>query len=559
MSHLVIDAFYQALEAMIVTDRVGRILHANHAFTGLTGYQEDEIVGQTPRVLRSDRHDSLFYQAMWKELLLVGEWSGEVWNKRKDGEIYPQRLSIAALRHPSGDVHNYVAVMSDLTASKSAEQRIEHQATHDPLTGLPNRVLFLDRLANACSRATREHEEAALLMLDLDRFKLVNDSLGHEAGDQLLRETAGRLLGCVRETDTVARIGGDEFTIIIPNLRETKDVEIVAKKILKELTEPFQVGGSEPAFVSASIGIAVTPTDATTPDSMMRYADMAMYQAKDEGRNNYRFFSDKMNDALLQRIGIVRDIHRALANNEFEVYYQPILDSNTGCLVGAEALLRWNRPDGKQAPAVEFIAVAEDTGLIIPIGEAVLDKVVNSLVAWRRAGAAPVRVSINLSRRQLRDSNAFEHIRERLAASSVPPDCLEFEISETVLKDETPAIRDALKKLGGFGVGLSVDNFGTGYTSLQHLRKVPVTALKIDKLFIGNLLAEDDDAVLTDAIIAMAHSLGISIVAEGVESDEQWQRLRERSCDFIQGYLVSKPLAESEFLALLTSHMASAG
>ena len=468
-------------------------------------------------------------------------------------------LGIAAMRHPSGDVHNYVAVMTDLSASKDAEERIEHQATHDPLTGLPNRTLFLDRLANACSRATREHEEAALLMLDLDRFKLVNDSLGHAAGDQLLRETAGRLLGCVRETDTVARIGGDEFTIIVPNLREIKDVEIVAKKILKELTEPFDVGASEPAFVSASIGIATTPTDATTPDSMMKYADMAMYQAKDEGRNNYRFFSDKMNEDLLQRTEMVRDIHRALANNEFDVYYQPILDSNSGCLVGAEALLRWNRPDGKQVPAVEFITVAEDTGLIIPIGEAVLEKVVNSLVAWRRAGAAPVRVSINLSRRQLRDSNAFEHIRERLTASSISPDSLEFEISEIVLKDETPAIRDALKKLGGFGVGLSVDNFGTGYTSLQHLRKVPVTALKIDKLFIGNLMAEDDNAVLTDAIIAMAHSLGIRIVAEGVESDEQWQRLRERSCDFIQGYLVSKPLAESEFLALLTSHMTATG
>lgn len=559
MSQIVVDAFYQALEAMIITDRVARIVHANHAFTGMTGYREDEILGETPRILRSDRHDKLFYQIMWKELLLVGEWSGEVWNKRKNGEIYPQRLSISALRQANGEVHNYVAVMSDLTARKDAEERIEHQATHDPLTGLPNRVLFLDRLANACSRATRDHEETALLLLDLDRFKLINDSMGHDAGDQLLRETAGRLLGCVRETDTVARIGGDEFTVVVQNLKETKDVEVVAKKILKELSEPFQIGAAEPTFISASIGIAAAPNDATTPDSLMKYADMAMYQAKDEGRNNYRFFSDKLNEDLHQRIGMVRDIHRALAENEFDVYYQPILDSNSGCLVGAEALLRWNRPDGIQAPAGEFIAIAEDTGLIIPIGETVLEKVVNALVSWRRAGAPPVRVSINLSRRQLRDSNAFERIRERLAASSVPPDCLEFEISETVLKDETPAIRDALKKLAGFGVGLAVDNFGTGYTSLQHLRKVPVTSLKIDKLFIGNLLADDDDAVLTDAIIAMAHSLGISIVAEGVESDEQWERLRERSCDFIQGYLVSKPLAESEFLALLNGHLASAG
>ena len=559
MSQIVVDAFYQALEPMIITDRVGCIVHVNYAFTGLTGYHEDEVLGQTPRILRSDRQDKLFYQILWKELLLVGEWSGEVWNKRKNGEVYPQRLSIAALRQANGDVHHYVAVMSDLTARKDAEERIEHQATHDPLTGLPNRVLFFDRLANACSRAIRDHEEAALLLLDLDRFKLVNDSLGHDAGDQLLREASGRLLSCVRETDTVARIGGDEFAVIVPKLKEIKDVEVVAKKILKELAEPFHVEAADPVFISASIGIAATPADATTPESLMKYADMAMYQAKDEGRNNYRFFSDKMNDDLHRRMEMVRDIHRALAENEFDVYYQPILNSDTGCLVGAEALLRWNRPDGNQAPASEFIAVAEDTGLIIPIGEAVLDKVVNSLVAWRRAGAAPIRVSINLSRRQLRDLNAFEHIRERLEASSVPPECLEFEISEVVLKDETPAIRDALRKLAGFGVGLAVDNFGTGYTSLQHLRKVPVTALKIDKLFIGNLLAEDDDAMLTDAIIAMAHSLGISIVAEGVESDEQWERLRQRSCDFIQGYLVSKPLAGDEFLALLTSHVASVG
>ncbi|HIJ37877.1 MAG TPA: EAL domain-containing protein [Rhodospirillaceae bacterium] len=548
MANVIIDAFYQAPEAMMITNQDGDILHVNDAFTTISGYSEEEVQGKNPRFLQSGRHDKLFYQNFWKELQLVGQWFGEIWNRSKDGTIYSQWVSISSLRDIGGNVRNFVAVMSDAKIRKDESQRIARLENLDSLTGLPNRALFMDRLTGVCARALRNHDDAALLLINLDHLSLVNDALGHDAGDRLLSQTVGRLLGCVRDTDTVARIAGDEFAIILAKLTEMKDVEVVARKILTELGKPFELGDQAPTFISASIGIALLPLDGKTAEELVKFSDMAKYQSKRDGGNVYRFYSEDMNTDVVLRMEYIRSINHALINDELDVYYLPIIDSGNGLLVGAEALLRWNRPDGKTIPAAEFVSIAEDAGLMVRIGETVLDKVVNALVSWRDKIPSPVRISINLSPQQLRNPKAFDSIRERLEAAEIDPTLLEFEISEGILKDDSPKIREALKQLSSFGIGLAVDNFGTGYTSLQHLRNVPVQVMKIDKLFVRTLQSGGEDALLTEAMIAMAHSLGIRVVAEGIETPEQWQMMQGRACDFGQGYLFSNPLSKDEFL-----------
>ncbi|MEW5770566.1 MAG: EAL domain-containing protein [Pseudomonadota bacterium] len=540
--------------AILITDRGNNIIAVNPSFTRLTGYSAEEALGRNPSLLKSGRHDMAFYRSMWHDLHANGEWSGEVWDRRKDGTIYPKWLHIRAVPNPCrGDAGPafYVASFTDESERKAAEEQIRKLAYHDVLTGLPNRLLLQDRLQHALASAQRGRHHLAVLFIDLDRFKNVNDSLGHAIGDELLKEVASRLRCCIRDVDTVARLGGDEFVVVLENLDEVGDVVGIANKIRTVFGLPITLE-SQTLHVSTSIGIALYPEDGADAETLMRNADTAMYQAKSAGRNNYQFFAPYMNEQAREKLALENTLQEALAHDEFELHYQPIIDLGTGAMVGAEALIRWQSPQRGTVPPDKFIPIAEETGCIVPIGDWVVRQVCRDLAAWCDDGLTPPRVSINLSPRQFRQPGLATRIRATLEATGVAAEQIEVEVTESALIERPELAAQWLQELKQLGIGIVVDDFGTGYSSLAYLKRFPIDKLKIDRSFVRDLLHDKSDREITLAVIALSHNLGLRVVAEGVEEQAQLDFLRAHGCDFAQGYLYGRPMRREQFTALMT-------
>jgi diguanylate cyclase (GGDEF)-like protein/PAS domain S-box-containing protein len=539
--------YQNSSEAMVVTDADDTILAINPAFTQLTGYTADEIVGKHPNIRSSGRQDEAFYREMRRDIEASGCWQGEIWNRRKSGEVCAEWLSINTIFNPDGSVHRRVALFYDITEKKASDDLIWQQANFDPLTGLPNRRMFHDRLDQDIRKAHRNNLLLALLFLDLDRFKEVNDSFGHGIGDQLLKEAAQRLNNSVREIDTVARLGGDEFTVILGELDDVNKVESIAQRILTDLSKPFTLG-NDIAYISASIGIAFYSENAATGEELLRCADQAMYCAKNQGRNRYSFFNLTMQEAAQKRMRLATDLHTALAEQQFHVVYQPIIELATGIICKAEILLRWQHPLLGPVSPGEFIPIAEDTGLIIEIGEWVFQQASRQLKRWRTSYCPEFQVSINKSPVQFQDAEShYEAWSDQLKRLDLPGQSIVVEITEGMLLDTSSSINKQFLAFRDTGIQVALDDFGTGYSSLSYLKKFDIDYLKIDQSFVRNLDAHSDDKVLCEAIIVMAHKLGIKVIAEGVETAQQRDLLTAMGCDYAQGYLFSKPVPAEEF------------
>lgn len=545
---------YQAIgEAIMVADADNRIVTVNPAFTELTGYTSQEAVGQSTTLLKSGHQNEAFYQTMWHTLETTGHWQGEIWNRRKSGETYLEWLTINTVYDDQNNVRHRVAMFSDITDQKRAEQTIWQQANFDSLTGLPNRHMFYERLAQEMKKSQRMGLPLALLFLDLDHFKDVNDTLGHGKGDLLLKEMAQRLLSCVRNTDTVARLGGDEFTIILTELNEQDSIEPLAQDILCQLTKPFELAG-DCAYVSVSIGITLYPEDTDDIDTLMKNADQAMYAAKDQGRNRRHYFTASMQEAALTRMRLINDLRNALVECQFRLSYQPIVELTTGAIRKAEALIRWQHPTRGLISPAEFIPVAEATGMIIDIGEWVFREAAQQTAQWRAEYHDDFQISINKSPVQFqKEGNGhlvwFEYLREL----GLPGQSIVVEITEGLLMDAGTIITDQLLSFRDAGIQVSLDDFGTGYSSLSYLKKFDIDYLKIDQSFTRNLSPNATDLTLCEAIIVMAHKLGIKVIAEGIETQEQCDLLIAAGCDYGQGYLFSKPVFADQFKKLLAT------
>ena len=540
--------------AIMIADRHNRIMAVNRSFTRLTGYSAEDAIGQTPAMLKSGRHGPEFYRAMWESLQKFGEWSGEIWDRRKDGSHYPKWLNVNVVREgPNGPITHYLASFNDLSASKVAEERIRLLAYHDPLTGLPNRLLLTDRLAHALSSAKRRQGHVAVLYIDLDRFKNVNDSLGHAVGDKLLWEIAHRLNTCVREEDTVSRMGGDEFVIVLESLQDQEDAASIANKVHKAFERPILVD-NRMLHASASIGIAVYPNDGESAEVLMQNADTAMYQAKAQGRNNFQFFAPFMNTHVRERLDLENTLREAMERDEFELYYQPIVDLRSGEIVCAEALIRWRHPEQGLIPPDKFIPIAEETGFIVRIGDWVIDQACRVLSAWHAQGVRPPRLSVNVSPRQFRQPGLADRIRHILDTHGVDARQIDLEVTESALMDHPQLAARILRELKAMGLGIVIDDFGTGYSSLAYLKTFPIDKLKIDRSFVRDLLNDNSDREITLAVIALSHNLGLKVVAEGVEQPEQLEFLKRHHCDSVQGYFYSQPKPAGVFLDYLLDY-----
>jgi diguanylate cyclase (GGDEF)-like protein/PAS domain S-box-containing protein len=527
-------------EGILITDAAGNIVEVNAAFEKITGYLRSEAIGRNPKFLSSGRQSPAFYAAMWQALTVQHFWQGEIWNRRRSGELYPEWLSISAIHDDAGTLTHYVASFTDITEQKANEARMRHMAQHDFLTGLPNRFLLDDRFRQVAASAERNGSRFALLFIDLDRFKNVNDTLGHSAGDRLLRDVAGRLLSVVRTTDTISRQGGDEFIVLLSEVDTPDDAALVARKLMQLLAEPFTLGEHQ-ITVTPSIGIAVSPEDGNDLDSLLKHADRAMYDAKQQGRNNYQFFRREMNARSLELLLMESDLRQALRKQEFELHYQPQIALGSGEVVSYEALLRWRHPDrGLVAPG-DFIPMAEETGLIVPIGEWVIGQACRQIAAWRGAGQPELRVAVNLSAAQFRQKDLHVQIANALVASGLPAEALELEVTESILMSDAESTATTLNALNAMGMRLAIDDFGTGYSSLAYLKRFPVDTLKVDRSFVRNIDGDDEDAAICAAIIGLAQNLKLEVVAEGVETQAQYEWLVRTGCHYVQGFLTGRP------------------
>ncbi|HEB72988.1 MAG TPA: bifunctional diguanylate cyclase/phosphodiesterase [Nitrospirae bacterium] len=543
-----------ATEGVVVTGADTVIESVNPAFTHITGYSAQEAVGQKPSILRSDRHDKQFYEKMWESIVKTGQWQGEIWNRRKNGEVFPERLTITAIKDSKNNTVKYASVFYDITELKQSEKEIEYKAYHDALTGLPNRQLFQDRLEQAIVRARRADSMFAVLFIDLDDFKNVNDSLGHASGDLLLQGIAIRLVGCAREEDTVSRLGGDEFTIIIENIGDEQEAANVAGRVIASLEEPFNYK-NEDLYAAVSIGIAVYPANGATLEELIKNADIAMYSVKNRGKNNYSFFTSEMNEKAVRRIELWKNLRQAIDKNELKAYYQPKIDMETGEIVGMEALIRWIRPDGIVYPD-EFIPVAEDTGFIVELDEwmfctacAFIKKIDER--SARLGKKNNVKVSINFSARDIERPNLISNVRNIITGNGIDPGCVEIEVTESAIIRDIDRAVDILSDLREIGLDISIDDFGTGYSSLNYLTKLPINALKIDRAFIVDIEEDKNARTVAKAITAMASELGLTVIAEGVETRAQYDFLYSIGCDQVQGYIFSPPAPEDEMLKML--------
>ncbi|CAD5106974.1 sensor domain-containing protein [Zestomonas carbonaria] len=544
--------FAHSTSAILVTDPAGYIVQVNEAFTRVSGYRPAEVLDQMPGMLTADHQQAQQLQYVLAQLNMRGSWEGELWLKRRDGEPFPAWVGITAVQDEEGDLVSYVCFFSDISERKASEQRIHRLAYYDALTHLPNRTLFQDRLHTALLHAERHQEWVVLMFLDLDRFKPINDSLGHAAGDRMLKDVAIRLAACVAEDDTVARMGGDEFTLLLQS-RSTRENALnraihVAEQILASLARPFILEGRE-FFVTASIGIALSPQDGRELSQLMKNADTAMYHAKERGKNNFQFYQAEMNATALERLELESDLRHALEQNEFVVHYQPQFSGNGQRLTGAEALLRWHHPRRGQVSPDQFIPVLEELGLVVQVGDWVLREVCRQLKLWQAKGIQLPKIAVNLSARQFAEGGLTERIATILADSGVAPGCLELEITESILMRDVDAAMQTLADLKRLGLSVAVDDFGTGYSSLNYLKRFPIDVLKIDRSFVDGLPCGEQDAQIARAIIAMAHSLNLTVIAEGVESHAQLEFLREHHCDEVQGFLFGKPMPSQQLAA----------
>ena len=548
-----------AIEGIMITDQNAVIQSVNPAFTVITGYTSEEVVGKKTNILKSDRHGKNFYKNMWNNLLETGQWSGEIWNRRKNGEAYPERLTITAIKNDEDKTTQYASIFYDITEIKQNEMEIEFKAYHDALTELPNRQLFYDRLKQTINRARRKKNLFALLFIDLDNLKKINDSIGHLTGDLLLQETAGRLVSIAREGDTVARLGGDEFVVILDNIKYEKEAAIIANRIIFTLSKPFNLK-DKLFYISASIGITLYPENGETAEDLIKKADIAMYHVKNIGKNNYQFFSEKMNEKLIKRVELETNLRKAWENRELVAYYQPIVNMKSGNIISMEALARWPQPKGKFIPPSDFIPVAEENGLILEIDEFMLEKA--SLFMKRmknnmalNGNGQPFYVSVNLSAIDLENLNLYKNIAKTGKEFGLNPEDIVFEITESMIISNIEKAIFALSKLRDHGFGVAIDDFGTGYSSLNYLAKLPVNILKIDRSFVMDLPSNKKFKSITKAILSMSHELNIKVVAEGVETQKQLDFLRSIGCDHFQGYIFSPPVSEIKMEKLLKSNL----
>lgn len=531
-------------DGIMVTDVNQTIVYVNATFTRLTGYTLEEVAGKTPRLLSSGRHTAAFYREMWTKINETGTWQGEIWNRKKNGEVYVEELSITRVLDDEGRVSHYVGIFKDITVRKHLEAKINHQALHDVLTGLPNRYLLKERLDEAIALARKTGTGVGVFYLDLDRFKRVNDSLGHHVGDKLLKQAAERIKQCLSERDTIARLGGDELAVLVPGVERREACAAKAGRILGAFEKPFYIEGHE-LFVTCSIGISLFPDDAGDGDELVRLADQALYEAKNAGRNNFRFYA--RNSSADNFFSVEKALREALATNPFKVYFQPVYQSDSLKLVGAEALIRWHHPEKGIIPPAAFIPVAEESGLILRIDRWVLREACMQLARWHARGYRHLRVGVNLSMLQFQQEDLVDLIRSALGESGIPPSSLILEITEqTLMQDPESSIR-TMHNIRQLGVNISLDDFGIGYSSFNYLKQLPVQKLKIDRSFTRDIAVTEKDFLIVKALIHMADSLKIDVVAEGVETKEQLDLLMAEKCTFLQGFYFSKPIPSEEF------------
>ncbi|HJV88647.1 MAG TPA: EAL domain-containing protein [Noviherbaspirillum sp.] len=542
-------AVEQSANAVMITDRNGVIEYINPWFSRITGYQPEEILGKTPRVLRSGATHPETHKRMWDTILSGKEWTGELHNTKKNGDTYWCLETISPLKDENGEVSHFVAITEDISERKQTEQTIRHLAFHDPLTGLPNRRLFNDRLHQAAALRHRADNAFALMLLDLDRFKTVNDTLGHDIGDALLKAVAARLLAAMRQGDTLARMGGDEFAVLALAMSHPEEVARLAEKLAEILKEPFHLYGHE-LYVTTSMGVTLYPGDAGDAEALVRNADIALYRAKDMGRNNFQFFTEDMNASMMQRLRLESAMRWAVERKELMLHYQPQIDGATGRIHGIEALIRWRHPEFGLVSPAQFVPLAEENGMIIEIGEWVLREACAQAKRCEREGV-PTRVAVNLSARQFHQGDLADTIAGILEEFDLAPSLLEVELTEGILMADTTQTVAVLERLHRMGVQISIDDFGTGYSSLSYLKRLPIQVLKIDQSFVRDIHNDPDDRAIVMAVIALAHSMKLKVVAEGVETHEQFAFLREYDCDIMQGYLFSRPVPGEEVLRLL--------
>lgn len=551
------EFFQGSNEGFVITDASQRIIQVNPAFTEITGYTPEEAIGKTPRMLSSGRQSASFYRGMWEQLSAEGEWQGEVWNRRKSGELYPEWLSISRIQGENGQTTHYIAIFSDNTRRREQEARIRSLAYFDPLTGLANRTLLKDRVQHDLSQARRRQAPLSLLFIDLDHFKHINDSLGHRTGDEVLKLVSERLKALVREQDTISRLGGDEFVALLPDT-DSDGASHVAHNILDSLSRPYLVNQQD-LTVTPSIGIALYPDDGDDFDTLYRCADTAMYRAKQEGRNGFCFFTPEMQEQSIRRLQLENALRRAIERDQLSLHFQPQLSLKNDTIVGVEVLLRWQHPEWGAISPAEFIPIAESTGQILPIGEWVLRKACEQAKQWFDHGLPPMVIAVNLSAAQFRHPQLPETVSAILNDTGLPAYCLELELTESAAMHNPEAAIATMNALHRQGVLMSVDDFGTGYSSLNYLKRFQVYKLKIDQSFVKDVLVDPEDASIVNTVIKMAHSLGLVTIAEGVETTEQLEFLRSQGCEEIQGYFLARPLPAKDFESWLRNRLSGRG
>jgi diguanylate cyclase (GGDEF)-like protein/PAS domain S-box-containing protein len=552
---LAASVFDNTQQAIMVTGADAVILAVNPAFTAMTGYTAADVVGQNPRILKSERQERASFEVFWECLLRTGSWEGQIWNRRKSGELRLMAEKVSTIRDQSGKPDRYIALLSDVTEIWEKDERIRFQAYHDALTNLPNRVLLADRLEQALNLARRHNGSVAVLFLDLDNFKLINDSMGHTIGDRMLEIAAERLSALMRRSDTVARVGGDEFVLVVTDFPQTSEIAGVAEKVMDSLSSPYEVAGRT-LHSSVSIGIAIYPGGGSDASSLMQNADTAMYKAKSAGKNNFRFYDNSMHLDVIRHMELEANMREALLGNQFELYYQPKIDIKSNKVVGVEALIRWQRPGHGMVAPDAFLPLAEESRLIFGIGDWVLHDVCRQAAAWMAEGLGELKVAFNISARQFEDAGLVDRVAAALAAAGIPGSCLEIELTETAaMKDPQRAIT-VLEGLRVLGVGVAIDDFGTGYSSLSYLKNLPISTLKIDLSFVRGLPEDSGDVEIIDSILALGRTFRVAVVAEGVETEAQLDCLKRMGCPVVQGYLYARPMPAATLRSWLTTFAA---